>query len=436
MIESRTPNLTPTTPNGTGVVSVTNGAFDAPSSLNTRLAVDPAASRTALGVDASGTPRPPQAHGAWHVSSGSDPIPDALPSGASGLLSGADKEKLDALPSSAYVDAGDAETLAAAQDYTDASVQAFVPKGSCRAVITATSLSTLLGGATFNAGLNSIVVTANGELGTVDGVNGIDLDDIIMVPFLTSSDAKYTGPYKVTSLGSSTSQVVLTRTNNFSTTASIRDGAYVLVSDGLSAHDGYLYHLTSEVDLSFVLNTTAMTWTERRLNILLSNSTPAALSSANAGTSPAASRADHVHEMPSASDVGADAAGTAVTTVSQRTQYIPIGGTVVCRGTQTVAGAIYIDPVALAIPGKTTVLTLIFFGDVNASITGTVTLYDLTASAAAATLTVTSTTEGNVQTAPVTVPGAAHAYSLRLAHNSVSDNYLLQRVALLRVSWT
>lgn len=38
------------------------------------------------------------AHASTHVSTGSDPIPSAVPSGASGLLSGADKAKLDGYP--------------------------------------------------------------------------------------------------------------------------------------------------------------------------------------------------------------------------------------------------------------------------------------------------------------------------------------------------
>jgi hypothetical protein len=41
--------------------------------------------------------RTPLAHAVTHVSGGSDPIPDAVPSGTSGLMSGADKAKLDGL---------------------------------------------------------------------------------------------------------------------------------------------------------------------------------------------------------------------------------------------------------------------------------------------------------------------------------------------------
>lgn len=48
----------------------------------------------------------------------------------------------------------------------------------------------------------------------------------------------------------------------------------------------------------------------------LSDATPEPLGSAAAGTSDEASRADHVHEMPDAADVGADPAGAAVSAVA------------------------------------------------------------------------------------------------------------------------
>lgn len=39
------------------------------------------------------------AHGTTHISTGTDPIPNAVPGGTSGLISGADKAKLDSIPS-------------------------------------------------------------------------------------------------------------------------------------------------------------------------------------------------------------------------------------------------------------------------------------------------------------------------------------------------
>ncbi len=46
---------------------------------------------TFVGVDSV----PPSGHGASHIGTGSDPVPDAIASGAAGLLSGTDKQKLD-----------------------------------------------------------------------------------------------------------------------------------------------------------------------------------------------------------------------------------------------------------------------------------------------------------------------------------------------------
>ena len=48
----------------------------------------------------------------------------------------------------------------------------------------------------------------------------------------------------------------------------------------------------------------------------ISNNTPANLGTAGPGTDTGASRSDHIHNMPSASDVGADASGTATSAVS------------------------------------------------------------------------------------------------------------------------
>ena len=63
-------------------------------------------------LDGSGSTRPPTTHGADHVSTGSDAIPDAVAAGASGLLSGSDKTKLDGIE--ALADVTDATNVEAA----------------------------------------------------------------------------------------------------------------------------------------------------------------------------------------------------------------------------------------------------------------------------------------------------------------------------------
>ncbi len=72
---------------------------------------------------------------------------------------------------------------------------------------------------------------------------------------------------------------------------------------------------TDPPDADDVLAWDGVTWTPATLTALgapgLSNATPADLGTAAPGVSTEASRADHVHDMPSAADVGADPAGTA-----------------------------------------------------------------------------------------------------------------------------
>lgn len=97
MIESRPPRLGTGLPSGAGLLSVSDGEYETPLTLNARLAADAAAARSAMGTDAAGTPRPAQPHGDEHASDGTDPIPNAVPGGTAGLMSGADKTKLDAL---------------------------------------------------------------------------------------------------------------------------------------------------------------------------------------------------------------------------------------------------------------------------------------------------------------------------------------------------
>lgn len=80
-----------------------------------------------------------------------------------------------------------------------------------------------------------------------------------------------------------------------------------------------------------------------------------------------------------------------------------------------------ITPASLAADGKTTVLTLEAFGEVISGVTGTLVLYDLTAGAAAATLTWTET-DPTRKTASVEVPGVATSYELRFSKSGGGDS--------------
>lgn len=101
----------------------------------------------------------------------------------------------------------------------------------------------------------------------------------------------------------------------------------------------------------------------------------------------------------------------------------------------TVVGRLRFDPSLYAISGRTLTLTLDVMGDVSSgALTGTVTLYDLTSVAVAATITVTSTSPGNTQTASVTVPGGATSYELRgIVAGGVG---YLTLGAVLRLTWS
>ena len=116
---------------------------------------------------------------------------------------------------------------------------------------------------------------------------------------------------------------------------------------------------------------------------------------------------------------------------------LPVGGYATCVGPLTSSGGLRFDPADYARDGFTTVLTLRFLGDVSDAINGTVAFYNLTAGAAAMTpIAVTSQTAGNHQTESVTLPGVASSYETRLSHDGADPQYLTQRAAVLRVTWS
>lgn len=163
------------------------------------------------------------------------------------------------------------------------------------------------------------------------------------------------------------------------------------------------------------------------------------------------SGANHTHTSSQVSD--STAAGrtllTAATAAAQRTaiavqdgpRYVPLCGAVTVNATEStvsVGGSPgEIDPAASAITGRTQTWTLCVGARVTTGQTGTVELYDLTAAAVAATITVTSTTAGTEHTASVTLPGSARRYELRASvTGTTTAEYLAILNAALRQSWS
>ena len=171
----------------------------------------------------------------------------------------------------------------------------------------------------------------------------------------------------------------------------------------------------------------------------LSDATPAALGVASAGVSTEASRADHVHALPTIPAVSSatpQPLGTAtagVSTEASRADHVHAGPIPLLAGVvttaisaDTVAGYGRVDPTGLAS------LTLAAVGQVVSGVTGTLDLYDLTAAAVVATLTWTETAPTR-KTASVTVPGSARLYELRVRKSGggASDYALFSAVSLI-----
>lgn len=183
--------------------------------------------------------------------------------------------------------------VVALRTYVDDAVQGFTAKGAARVALMATTLAALLGGMTYNAGTKRLTASANGAIGTVDGVADLDVGDLVMIPALTGADATRNGPYYVVQAGDGSTPVILQRAANFDATGDVKPGSYVLIADDDSDHNGWMFHMVTEGP--YVLDTTQLAWAARQINIILSGTNPAALGNAAPGTSEEAARADHVH---------------------------------------------------------------------------------------------------------------------------------------------
>lgn len=117
---------------------------------------------------------------------------------------------------------------------------------------------------------------------------------------------------------------------------------------------------------------------------------------------------------------------------------LPLCPFATCDGVLSAVGRVRLDPALYALAGLTLAVTLEVIGDVSAaSLTGTVTLYDLTAAATVATLSWTGAPETSpiAKTAVVAVPGAARLYELR-AELTGGAGYLTLGGAVLRLTWS
>jgi len=100
----------------------------------------------------------------------------------------------------------------------------------------------------------------------------------------------------------------------------------------------------------------------------------------------------------------------------------------------SVLAQVRVDPAEYSTPPTSIALEAV--GSAVSGVTGTLTLYDLTAGATAATLTWTETAATR-KSASVTVPGSAHVYELRWKKSGGgATDYALLGGAHLRLGWS
>ena len=104
----------------------------------------------------------------------------------------------------------------------------------------------------------------------------------------------------------------------------------------------------------------------------------------------------------------------------------------------SIIGGCVIDPSDWDVDGATTTFTLELVARVTrAGLTGTISLYDITADAIVGTTTITSATSTR-KTISVPVPGARHLYRLlaRIASPSTDADFVALSDAVVRVTWS
>lgn len=191
-------------------------------------------------------------------------IADVVNSGASGLMNGSDKAKLDAatsLPNASTVVMRDASARFRTVDpsdpldvankaYVDAARSGLDVKQSVRY-----ATNDVLPAYTFLT--NVLTAAGNGTL-TVDGQNP-DVGERILVKNEAGGNAKYNGIYTVTDTGSGSVPFVLTRATDADDNFEVTPGLFVFVESGSTwADSGWI--LT--VDGPIILNTSSLTFVQ------------------------------------------------------------------------------------------------------------------------------------------------------------------------------
>jgi hypothetical protein len=184
-------------------------------------------------------------------------IADVVAGGASGLISGTDKTKLDNATSSAtpstlalrdgsgrlQVATPSADNDAANKAYVDAARSGLDVKDSVR-VATVGVLPT------FTFATNTITASANGALPQIDGVT-LALNDRLLVKNETSTNAPYNGIYVVTDLGDAGSPFVLTRAADADSNLEVTAGLFTFVEEGTTnADSGWVLTTNNPITLN------------------------------------------------------------------------------------------------------------------------------------------------------------------------------------------
>ena len=192
-------------------------------------------------------------------------IADVVAAGASGLMTGADKTKLDnataSNTASTLVLRDSNSRFQAAQPSADLDVANKAYVDAARTGLDAkASVRVATNGAlpSYTYSSNVITASANGAL-SVDGVLLGDTERVL-VKNETSTSAPYNGIYTVTHSGDSESAFILTRASDANTSDKVTPGMFVFVEEGNTwADSGWL--LTNDV-VPINLGTTALTFVQ------------------------------------------------------------------------------------------------------------------------------------------------------------------------------
>lgn len=137
--------------------------------------------------------------------------------------------------------------LASANAYTDGVRQGLYPKANVKAATTAALPAV-------TATTTTLTADANGAFPNQDGI-AIGLNETVLVK--NQLDASQNGPYKLTTAGGAGAPFVLTRTDDFDTSAEAKSGSVVGVQQGATYADQQWQMITDGV---IDLGTTGLTW--------------------------------------------------------------------------------------------------------------------------------------------------------------------------------